>query len=137
MPFYSFRDIVCCFQIQVSRSHFQRRGESDDESSKLSPISSRTESSKSSDSSSSESSSSSSSESASSESESSSDSEAENEGEDETEEEKRRKRRLLDLVDMEDLEALHKLRYKYCHHTCSAGFISAMQQNYTEMSLKV
>jgi hypothetical protein len=94
--------------------HFQRHGESDDESSKLSPISSRTESSSSSDSSSSESSSSSS-ESASSESESSSDSEAENEGEDRTEDEKRRKSRLLELVDVEDLEALHKLRYKYCY----------------------
>ncbi|XP_069684013.1 histone-lysine N-methyltransferase SETD1 [Periplaneta americana] len=97
-------------QVDVARSHFQRRGESDDESSKLSPISSRTESSKSSDSSSSESSSSSSSGSASSESESSSESEAEDEGEERMEEKERRRSRLLDLVDLEDLEALHRLR---------------------------
>jgi cytoskeletal protein RodZ len=99
----------------MSRSHFQRRSESDDESPKLSPISSRTESSKSSDSSSSESSSSSS-DSASSESENSSASEAEDEGEDQTEDEERRIKRLLDLVDMEDLEAWHRLRYGYCHY---------------------
>ena len=77
------------------------RGESDDESSKLSPISSRTASSKGSDSSSSESSSS---ESGSSDSDSS---------DTEQDDEERRKSRLLDLVDLEDLEALHRLRYRH------------------------
>ncbi|PSN52923.1 hypothetical protein C0J52_03017 [Blattella germanica] len=81
--------------VQPSDSETQ----SDDESSKLSPISSRTESSKSSSSSSSGSSSSS--------SESGSESDSESEDEEENEEE-RRKRKLLDLVDVEDLEELHK-----------------------------
>ncbi|KAJ9588896.1 hypothetical protein L9F63_017774, partial [Diploptera punctata] len=81
-------------QVDATQSRFPRHGES----SKLSPISSRTGSSKGSDSSSSDSS-----DSGSSASESSSDSEGE-------EDEDKRKNRFLDLIDLEDLEALHKLR---------------------------